>query len=217
MSRSPSLPPPPPPVEIRSWPDREAMLADRAAVLGSLTDRLLGVPQLLLFLLVMAGLQAGWGLVGAGLVILDDGSDPLTFVFLGVAVLLGLAVLVPLGFVAGFGIRRDSRIRRLLTEWAALDLDPARDARHGAPGLSLLWFLVSFLLGAVGLWISFVAPASARAGSWTYGEVAYLMGVGVICWVTGLIGVAKAVAYYRWAVRLTSVVPAAAARGGAHR
>ncbi|MEU2165554.1 hypothetical protein QRN89_20960 [Streptomyces chengbuensis] len=214
MSRRTPLPPPPPPAEIRTWPDREAMLADRAGVLQGLTGQLLGVPRLLLFLLQLAGLQLGWGLVGAGLAGFDR-LDPLSAVLLGVCVALGLAVLVPLGLLAGFGVRRDLRIRRLLAQWSALDLDPARDSRLGAPGRSLAWLLVSFLLAAFGLWVSFAAPAAARPGSWTYGEVAYFMGVGVLCWVAGLTGVAKAVAHYRWAARLTSVVPAAVAPGEA--
>ncbi|MEU6708388.1 hypothetical protein [Streptomyces wuyuanensis] len=214
MSRRTPLPPPPPPAEIRTWPDREAMLADRAAVLRELTGRLLGVPRLLLFLLQLSGLQLGWGLVGAGLTGFG-GLDPLSALVLGVCVALGLAVLVPFGFVAGFDIRRDLRIRRLLAQWSALDLDPARDSRLGAPGRSLAWFLVSFLLAAFGLWVSFAAPAAARPGSWTYGEVAYFMGAGVLCWVAGLAGVTRAVAHYRWAARLTSVVPAAVAPGQA--
>ncbi|MDI9884025.1 hypothetical protein QMZ92_06360 [Streptomyces sp. HNM0645] len=64
--------------------------------------------------------------------------------------------------------------------------------------------------------MSFAAPAAARPGNRTYGEVAYLMGVGVLCWVPGVTGAAKAVAHYRWAARLTSAVPSAAAPGAAH-
>lgn len=190
------------------------MLADRAVVLQGLTGRLLGVPRLLLFLLQLSGLQLGWAFVGAGLAGFDA-LDPLSSVVLGVCLALGLAVLVPCGLVAGFGVRRDLRIRRLLAQWSALDLDPARDSRLGVPGRSLAWFLVSFLLAAFGLWVSFAAPAAARPGSWTYGEVAYFMGAGMLCWVAGLAGVTQAVAHYRWAARLTSVASAAVAPGEA--
>jgi hypothetical protein len=193
------------------------MLADRAAVLDRLVDRLLGVPQLLLFVLLVMALQLGWGIVGAGLVDLNGQFDPLSVIFLGAFGVIGLAVLVPLAVAVGFGVRRDRRIRRLIGQWAALDLDPARDTRHRAPGLSVLWFLVSFLIGAFGLWISFAAPSAARPGSWTYGQVAYFMGMGTIFWVMGLIGTTKAVGHYRWAVRLLAPVPPAQTPGGAHR
>lgn len=65
MSRRPSLPPPPPPVEIRTWPDREAMLADRALILRALVGMHLG-PGRLGVLVIWAGLAAfGWLLVGS--------------------------------------------------------------------------------------------------------------------------------------------------------
>ncbi|MER6994621.1 hypothetical protein [Streptomyces sp. NPDC000410] len=216
MSRRNPLPPPPPPEEIRAWPDREALIADRAAVLGGLTRRLLGVPRLMLFLLVVAGFQLGWGIVGAGLVA-GGPDDGLTFIFAWMFGTIAAVLLVPLVVLAGFAVRRDIRVRRLLGQWAALTRDPAGDARFREPARSLSWLLVSFLLGLLGLWLSFAVPAGARPGSSTYGEVVYGMGVGVIFWLAGLYGVTKAVAHYRWAVRLTSPVPPSATPGGAHR
>ncbi|MFD8109353.1 hypothetical protein [Streptomyces microflavus] len=95
MQNRPSLPPPPPPVEIRSWPDREAMLADRA-----------------------------------------------------------------------------------------------------------------FVLGATGLALCVIGPASARPGDDTYGTVALTMGLGMVAWLTGLIGAVKALAHRRWVLRvLTAPAP----------
>ncbi|WP_351226483.1 hypothetical protein [Streptomyces sp. NPDC002133] len=86
----------------------------------------------------------------------------------------------------------------------------------------LCWFLVSFFIGgAFGLWLSFAAPATARPGSSTYGEVAHLMGVGGGLWVAALIGATKRVTHYRWAVRLATGTAAAAppahTPGGVHR
>lgn len=37
MQNRTSLPPPPPPVEVRTWPDREAMLADRELRLSGMS------------------------------------------------------------------------------------------------------------------------------------------------------------------------------------
>ncbi|MFD5426899.1 hypothetical protein [Streptomyces sp. NPDC127084] len=207
MPRGRRLPPPPPPEALRSWPDREALLADRAAVLGDLTTRLIGIPRLLVFLLQLAMLQLGWGIAGSGLASLgpDGPYDPLSMILIVVAFGIATGVLVPAGLLVGSGIGRDRRIRALLDQWAALDRDPAGDARFRAPGPSLCWLLSCFVFGAFGLWLSFAIPASAQPGATTYGEVAYFMGVGVICWVMGLIGAAKAVTHYRWALRLTAV------------
>ncbi|MCX4818783.1 hypothetical protein OG883_02475 [Streptomyces sp. NBC_01142] len=45
-----------------------------------------------------------------------------------------------------------------------------------------------------------------------------VMGLGFIIWLTGLLGVAKAVSHYRWAVRLVSgSPPALRLAGGAQR
>ncbi|UUN28665.1 hypothetical protein [Streptomyces sp. FIT100] len=218
MPRRTPLPPPPPPVEIRTWPDRDAMLADRAAVLHDLTRRTLGTPKLLLFLLAVALLQLGWGCVGAGLVSMGPGVDPVSLVLLAVGGAIGIAILVPTALAVAFGVRRDRRMRELLCQWAALARTPARDAGLRRPVLSMAWLLVSFALGALGLWTSFATSATARPGSTTYGEVAYLIGAGTILWVMGLIGVVKAVSHYRWAIRLTvTSAPPANTAADAHR
>lgn len=57
------------------------------------------------------------------------------------------------------------------------------------------------MLGAFGLYVTFGSAVSARPGSTTYGEVTYYMGLGMILWITGLLGLGKAGAHYRWAVR----------------
>lgn len=119
------------------------MLADRAAVLDDLTRRALGTPRLLLFLLAVALLQLGWGCVGAGLVTMGPGFDPVSLVFLAVGGVTGIAVLVPTVFAVAFGVRRDSRMRELLCQWAALAHTPVRDAGFRKPVLSVAWLLVS--------------------------------------------------------------------------
>ncbi|MFI6107186.1 hypothetical protein [Streptomyces sp. NPDC051310] len=202
MPRNP-LPPPPPPVHLRTWPDREALLGDRALAVGELTRRLLGGRRLTLFLLVLGGLQLGWLIAGGALISLDDGPlDPFSLLFAVLGVCFGVALLVPAGYAAASGVRRDRAARALLLQWAALDRDPARDARFRAPAPSVTWFLLSFVLCAAGLWISFTVPAAARPGTTTYAEVAYGMGAGLLLWVHGLMGLAKAVGHYRLAVRL---------------
>ncbi|MEU7280323.1 hypothetical protein AB0A69_16285 [Streptomyces sp. NPDC045431] len=203
-------PPPPPPPHLRTWPDRAALLADRNRAMGELTWRIMGGRRLVLFLLTLAGLQAGWLAVGGALMSLEDGLvDPLMAMAGALGVCLGLAVVIPAVFAVAFAVRRDRVARELLAQWASLDSDPPRDAAFRVPVLGLIWFLLSFALCASGLWLCFAVPASARPGSTTYAEVAALMGVGLILWVHGLIAVTKAVGHYRWAVRLGARRPQA--------
>ncbi|MFF3452975.1 hypothetical protein ACFYXH_01375 [Streptomyces sp. NPDC002730] len=211
-----TLPPPPPPEEIRAWPDREALLTDRAGAMGELSRRSIRVSRLLLLWLTVAGFAAGWGLVGAALQTFTEPLDPFDVLFGAIFLGVGLAFMVPTGIVIGFGIRHDGQVRARLRQWSSLDRDPVRDARYRSPGESLCWFVPSFLLCAVGLWLCFAVPAGAKQGQETYGEVILLMGMGFILWLTGLLGIAKAVSHYRWAVRLAAVVPARVG-GGAHR
>lgn len=215
MSRR-TLPPPPPPEEIRAWPGREALIADRARAMGELIRLSIGVPRLLLLWLTAAGFAVGWTLIGGALKALEESVDLFSHLFVAILAGLGLACMLPTGLVIGFGIRRDSVVRERLHQWASWDRDPARDARLRAPGASLFWFVPSFLLCALGLWMCFTVPATAKPGRETYAEVVFLMGLGFIVWLTGLLGVAKAVSHYRWAVRLLTVVPARAG-GGVHR
>ncbi|QIP85113.1 hypothetical protein GLX30_14970 [Streptomyces sp. Tu 2975] len=213
-----ALPPPPPPVEIRAWPDREALLADRARAMGELLGLSIGPVRLLLLWLPAAGFAVGWTIFGVALRTFAEAVNVFSRLFGVIAGALGLAFMIPTGLVIGFGLARDAEVRGRLRCWSALTRDPARDARYGAPGLSLLWFLPSFLMCAYGLWLSFTVPAGARPGKDTLAGVTLLMGLGLILWITGLIGIAKAVSHYRWALRLVTrhEVPAEG-RGGAHR
>lgn len=161
-------------------------------------------------------LEVGWGLVGAALLTVEEALDPIS---VGIALLiagLGLGALIPGGFFAVRDVRRDREARRLFVQWAALDHAPERDARHRAPGLSVTWLLVSFALCAAGLWLCFAVPASARPGTTTYAQVACATGAGLLLWVNGLAGLAKAIGHYRFAVRFFSSAqvgpPASSAR-----
>lgn len=213
-----TLPPPPPPAGIRAWPDDEALLADRRRAMGELLRLSLDPIRLMLLWLTAAGFAVGWLIFGVALRTFEEEPDVFSHFFGAVTGAVGLACMIPTGLVVGLGIARDAEVRGRLREWSALARDPAGDARHAAPALSLFWFLPSFLLCACGLWLSFTVPAGARPGEDTLAEVAVLMGLGMILWGTGLIGVVKAVVHYRWALRLMSrPTPSAAVRGGAHR
>ncbi|MEU8524164.1 MULTISPECIES: hypothetical protein [Streptomyces] len=205
MARRTPLPPPPPPAEIRAWPDRSALLADRAYAMGELTKRQLGAGRLTFFLLVMALVQLGWGFVGAALIgIFDDGLfDPLTAIFAAFMAAIGGAVMVPSVWLVVRGVRNDIACRERLAQWTGLDHDPAHDAKVREPVRSVVWGLLSFALCALGLWVSFAVPnmfvGPTRGG---YGTVAYFLGAALILWVHGLIGLTKAYHHYRLAIRL---------------
>lgn len=203
MPRRAPLPPPPPPAEIRSWPDRETLLADRAVVLGELVRMHVG-PGRLGLLWMWAGLVAiGWALVGSGIVLFEQAAVLVDFtsVIGGIVSLLsGATVLIPAVVFFCLGVARDRKVRSLLAAWGALDRDPERDRRLRMPGTSLAWLLLSFVLGAVGLALCVLGPASARPGRETYGLVALVMGVGMVAWLTALTGAVTALAHRRWVV-----------------
>jgi hypothetical protein len=139
----------------------------------------------------------------------------MSVMFAGILACVGVGFMLPTGIVIGRGIRRDKVVRERLRQWSSLDRDPRTDSRFRSPALSLCWILPSLLLCALGLWLSIVTPAEAEPGRQTYTQVAVMMGLGMILWLTGLLGVAKAVRHYRWAVRLPKGAPTVAA--GAHR
>ncbi|MFB4422500.1 hypothetical protein C5F59_015560 [Streptomyces sp. QL37] len=206
-SRSP-LPPSPPPVEIRTWPDRGALLRDRALVLGELVRMFIG-PGRLGILWMWAGIAAlGWSVVGSAFLMFEDAYDPLGVVPGVICLAIGAAVLVPAAVLMAVGLARDLRVHRLLMEWGGLDRDPEGDRALRRPRASLAWLLMSFPLCATGLFCCVAVPATARAGQETYGLVAWLMGLGFIAWVTGLTGLIKAFAHRRWVLRVLAGVPA---------
>ncbi|MFH9606352.1 hypothetical protein [Streptomyces sp. NPDC017448] len=228
MSRRAPLPPPPPPVELRAWPDREAMLADRAVVLGALVRMHVGPGRFGLLGMWAALAAIGWSLVGAGIVMLEQAIDLVDFTSViggGVSLVLGAAVFVPAAVFFWVGILRDRKVRVLLASWGALDRDPERDRRLRMPGMSLTWLLLSFLLGAVGLALCVIGPASAEPGRDTYGLVVLVVGVGMVAWLTALTGAVTALAHRRWVLGVlmgggtgpgaAAAAPAPATGGGA--
>ncbi|MFI9625352.1 hypothetical protein [Streptomyces sp. NPDC052042] len=221
MSPRPQLPPPPPPVEIRAWPDHEAMLADRAAVLGDLVRRHISVGRLALLWLCAALCAVGWSLVSAAMIALQETYDIFGAVLALILVVMGVCCVGPAVALVAVTVRRDRDIRRLLAAWGALARDPARDAGLRMPGAALAWLLMSYALCALGLYLCFAFPATDEAVKETYGLVALVMGLGTIAWVTGLMGVVKALAHRRWVMRALSGAPAPqplfSADGGAHR
>ncbi|MGA4850746.1 hypothetical protein ACOBQB_32575 [Streptomyces sp. G5(2025)] len=81
---------------------------------------------------------------------------------------------------------------------------PASDARLRSPGLSLLWLLSSLAECTLGLRASFASAAYAGPGRETYADGALGRGAGLILWLTELLGAAKALTHYRWALRRLS-------------
>lgn len=206
-----TLPPPPPPVHLRTWPDRQTLLTDRGMALDDLRRRHLGVHRLLLLWLCGFGGVVGCALLTLPLQFIDD-KDPSFFLLGPVLMVLGVAALAPSVIGVVLGIRHDRRLRELTDAWLALDSHPATDARLRSPGLSLFWLLSSLAVCALGLWASFAAAAYAEPGRDTYADVALGMGAGLVLWLTGLIGAAKAARHYRWALRRLGPAP----RAGAH-
>ncbi|MFJ1890377.1 hypothetical protein [Streptomyces sp. NPDC088170] len=221
MSRRTPLPPPPPPVEIRSWPDREALLADRAAVLGTLVREHVSPGRLALLWLWGALCALGWLLVGTALITFEESYDVISAAVGVIIVAMGVCCVVPAAIVVVIGLHRDRRIRRLLDAWGGLDRDPARDAALRMPGASLAWLLMSFALCAAGLYACFAIPAGGALDGEAYGLAVLVMGLGLTGWIVGLIGLVKAFAHRRWVLRVLVGAPAPeplfSVGDGAHR
>lgn len=187
------------------------MLADRALILRALVGMHLG-PGRLGVLVMWAGLAAfGWLLVGSGLVIFEQAADFFSGIAGILSLLLGAGALIPAVVLGSLYVARDREIRALLVGWGALDRDPEHDRELRLPGMSLVWLLLSFVLAAGGLALCVIGPASARPGDDSYGMVALIMGLGMVAWLTGLIGAVKALAHRRWVLRvLAAPAPPAA-------
>ncbi|MFE2059231.1 hypothetical protein ACFQ6U_32000 [Streptomyces sp. NPDC056465] len=202
MPRSSPLPPPPPPAEIRTWPDRDALLRDRAVVLGELVRMFVGPGRLGLHW-TWAGITAlGWSLAGAAFVMFEEAQGPFDTIPGVICLAIGAAVLIPGAAFMAVGAARDVRVHRLLVQWGALESDPVGDLPLRMPRANVAWLLTSSALCAAGLFGCVVVPATARAGQETYGMVAWLMGLGFLAWLTGLTGLVKAFAHRRWVLRV---------------
>ncbi|MFD9535115.1 hypothetical protein [Streptomyces sp. NPDC060010] len=170
-----------------------------ARSLAELVRHNLGIERLLLLWAVAAVFALGWSFVGMALMAFEEGG-PLARALGLVFAALAAGVLVSGGIWFGRGARLDRRIRQLQCAWAASDRDPAADRRLRAPGRSLAWLLSSLALGALGLRVTFGAAAGTRPGEGAYAELVLTMGLGLILWVTALLGLGKAGAHYRWAL-----------------
>ncbi|OII68600.1 hypothetical protein BJP39_20750 [Streptomyces sp. CC77] len=193
MSR-PCLPPPPPPVHLRTWPGRDALVADRARALAVLAQRGLGFGRLVLLWLLGGTAALGWVLLTLPLQGLGPQGDRMMLMMAPVLAPLGLGALVTAVLLVVRGARRDREVYQRMGEWRALDRDPVADARLRAPGRSLAWLLLSLVPCVLGLWASFGSAAAAR----TVQDAVLGMGAGVFLWVTGLLGAAKAFRHRRW-------------------
>ncbi|MFD4945905.1 hypothetical protein ACFVYE_28365 [Streptomyces sp. NPDC058239] len=221
MFRRAQLPPPPPPVEIRTWPDREALLADRAVLLGELVKMHVSPGRLVALWLWGALCAVGWSLVGAALITLEETYDPFSALLGVILAGMGVCCMVPAIVLVVIGLRRDLDVRRLLAAWGELDRDPVRDARLRMPGVSLVWLLMSFALCALGLYACIAVPATDEAARDSFGLVSLVVGLGMTGWIVGLIGITKAFAHRRWVLRVLIGAPAPeplfSVGGGAHR
>ncbi len=180
--------------------------------MDELTARGLGPGRWVRFWLLVGGAALGWGMVGAALESFEGPGDPLTAVFAAGFGAIGLAGVVTCWIFLGMGVRRDRTIRQLLVAWAEVGREYGLSAtRWRLPGLSLAWLLSALVVCGLGLWSSLGFAVTARPGSETYVDAVFSFGLGVILWVAGLIGAAKAVGHYRWAVRVGPV----GARSGA--
>ncbi|MFD8144445.1 hypothetical protein [Streptomyces sp. NPDC059708] len=194
------LPPPPPPAHLREWLDEGAVRADRARFLADLSRRTLGLGRLVLLWLTAAVFAIGWTFVSTAVMTFESGTGT-EYAFGVVFALMGLAVLVPAGRYFVRGARQERRVHRLLCAWAVEDRDPGADTGLRAPVRILVWLLASLALGALGLWTAFTSAAGVRPGTDTVGQIGYFMGLGMILWITALLGLAKAATHYSWSLR----------------
>lgn len=188
------------------------MLAERALAMGELRRRSLTVAGLLL--LWSLGLVAGfgWVLFSLGLGHFEDRTADFITGF--VELVLGVIVLVPAVIGAGFSVARDRVVRHRLDAWAELGPDPENDHRLRAGGRSAVWLGLSLALCVIGLGLALTGGGQSDSAG--VGEVAYLVGIGVITLVVGVLGAVRAVAHQRWARYVLSPAPRRG-RGGAHR
>ncbi|MEC4017438.1 hypothetical protein [Streptomyces sp. H27-D2] len=195
-----TLPPPPPPPHIRAWPDRGALLADRARAMDILIRRYLALLGLLWLWLLAAGCFLGWTLAVMGLAAVSSGNA-VDLIFGVVYLLLGLVALGLSGLGLALGARRDRMLRERLRSWAALDRDPATDGRRRVPGRALLWLLTSAALCVLALVVGVLGVAEFVTGV-KYDDAgtpfATVFGATAIPGMTGTLGVAKALGHYRW-------------------
>jgi hypothetical protein len=154
----------------------------------------------------------GWVLVSLGLDHFEDRSADYPTGL--VELVLGVIVLIPAVIGAGFDVARDHLVRDGLDAWAELGPDPEGDHRLRAGARSAVWLGLSVVLCLIGLGLALTGGGQPEYAG--VGEVAYLVGIGVIALVVGVLGAVRAVLHQRWAERVLSPVPPRGC-GGAHR
>ncbi|MFD9570917.1 hypothetical protein ACFWBI_13810 [Streptomyces sp. NPDC059982] len=206
------LPPPPPPAHLREWLDESVVRADRARHLAELSRRGLGLRRLALLWAVAAAFALGWAFAGLAVASFEAG-DAVRSLFGVVYAAFALGVLVPAGIWFVRGARRERYEHELLCAWVGAGREPVADPALRAPVRRLVWLAASLALGVCGLWVAFAAAAGSRPGVTPYGQVFGLVGLGMILWITGLLGAAKAATHHRWTARATRPAPAPAPAG----
>lgn len=212
MPRRTPLPPPPPPEHLRAWPDRESLLADRAFAMAELQRRSLTAGRLALLWALGLVAVLGWVVVSLGIGGFEDRNrDYVTGL---VELVLGVLVLAPAVIGTGFVVAGDRAVRRRLHAWTGLAADPAYDRRVRAGARSAVWLGLSVVLCVLGPGLAAVGLLQPDSGG--AGELAYLVGSGVIVLVVGLLGAEGAVRHRWWAADVRGPLPVATG-GGAHR
>ncbi|MFE4056581.1 hypothetical protein ACFXP3_09845 [Streptomyces sp. NPDC059096] len=208
------LPPFPPPEELRDWPDGAARLADRSMALAELSRRGLAMARLVLLWLLGAVVVLGWACVGLAVQNFGEGGfDPVSGL---VALFLAAVLVVPAAVALGFWLSRGRAIRLRLEAWADLDPVPVREAQSLAHRRSVLWLLPSAALCLAGACVVGLALAEASAKASRVSGTTYLTGLGATVLLTGVLGLAQALAQRRWTAPFRHPVPVRRG-GGAHR
>ncbi len=186
------LPPPPPGPDERPWKDRAGLLEERARAMGALARWYLAPHRALLLWLSTLVFALGWSLAVSGFQFLVKGEiieHVLGVIFLGLA----LGATVPSSLGVASGIRRDVFVGACLRDWAELERDPQTLPHWRVSGGALLWLGPSIVLACLGLALGGFAVV-ADIGTESFGTVA---GIGIVFAVAGVLGMAKAIDYYR--------------------
>ncbi|WP_262704921.1 MULTISPECIES: hypothetical protein [Streptomyces] len=186
------LPPPPPAPDERPWTDRAGLLDERARAMGALARWYLAPHRALLLWLSTLVFALGWSLAVSGFQFLVKGEiieHVLGVIFLGLA----LGATVPSSVGVASGIRRDVFVGACLRDWAELERDPQSLPHWRVSGGALLWLGPSIVLTCLGLALGGFAVFS-DVGTESVGTVA---GIGLVFAAAGVLGMAKAIDYYR--------------------
>ncbi|MEV5507756.1 hypothetical protein [Streptomyces orinoci] len=157
------LPPPPPPPGLRSWPDRSALLADRARALRTLTHSALSPRRLALSAMLTSGYVLAWVSFAYA-----TGWPHLAF---------GAALLAACAVPTWFTLRRERYLRHLATAWATLDPDPASVPQWRAPARALTWLAYALALIVLALAL-LTTPLTGTASPVPLGIAAILLAAG---------------------------------------